>query len=123
MYLRKRDIDGAQFVKAYIEQHFAAPFDIEDLARLVGFSKSHLHKVYKQYYKISPIEYKISLRMQHGAELLQADLSVKEVATAVGYASIKSKFSLLFKKHFGVTPMTYKKQYRHDLDGPGLQFQ
>lgn len=117
MYLRKKDIEGAQFVKAYVEQHYAEPIRIEDLSRLVGFSKSKLHQVFKYCYNSTIIDYQIYLRIQHGAELLQTDLSVKEVATAVGYASIKSKFGSLFKKHFGLTPMEYKKQFRIDLNG------
>ena len=114
MYLLRKDVEGLQLVKAYIELHYAEPIRIDDLSRLVGFSKSKLHQTYRFRYGTTIIDYQISLRMQRGAELLQSDLSVKEVAVAVGYAGIKSKFGSLFKKHFGLTPMEYKKQFRID---------
>ena len=114
MYLLKKDVEGLQLVKTYVEQHFAESIRIEDLSRMIGFSKSKLHQTYRFRYNVTIIDYQISLRMRRGAELLQSDLSVKEVAVAVGYASIKSKFGFLFKKHFGLTPMEYKKQFRID---------
>jgi len=119
MYLFKKDVEALQLVKAYVEQHYAEPIRIDELSRLVGFSKSKLHQTFRYRYNVTIIDYQISLRMQRGAELLHSDLSVKEVAVAVGYAGIKSKFGSLFKKHFGLTPMEYKKQFRIDIGHTG----
>lgn len=81
-----------------------APWSVETLARRVGLSRSRFSARFSELVGEAPMTYVTRWRMNVAARMLRAsDLSVAEVATAVGYESVPS-FSRIFKKTIGLPP-------------------
>ena len=99
-----------QLIMTYMENNYAKDISIEQLATLYYVSPTYLSKIFKDLTGFSPINYLIQIRLKKAHELLTTDdLTVKEVAKAVGYEDAYH-FSKSFKKHFGTSPSLVKKQ-------------
>lgn len=82
--------------------------NVQRISDQIGLSESTLHRKLKEE-NTSIKEIKDRVRMGSGLHLLQTtDLPVSVIADKCGY-STHSKFSLRFKKHFGITPADLKK--------------
>ena len=61
-----------------------------------------------------PINYLIHVRLEKAKEMLEDGReSIRTIANLVGYDDVYH-FSKLFKKHFGVSPMYYRKKSLSD---------
>ena len=95
-----------EIITTNIEQHFSAKL----LADKFKISESSLKKYFKGIYGQNISFYLKDLRLETAAKLLiNSKLSVNEIANKVGYLN-QSKFSAVFKEHFHVTPLEYRKQ-------------
>lgn len=93
----------------YLENHHAEEITLEQLAQQLYVSPTHLSKVFREATGMSPINYLIQIRLKHANELLKVgELSIKEVASRVGYQDAYH-FSKLFKKYYGVAPSKIEK--------------
>ena len=93
----------------YIHSHFRERITLEQLAALESLSVSRFCDVFRESYGTAPIRYLIGVRIKMACELLKTtDLSVWEVAEAVGYTDV-SLFARQFKSHVGVTPRHYRE--------------
>ncbi|MGH7603860.1 MAG: AraC family transcriptional regulator N-terminal domain-containing protein [Gemmatimonadaceae bacterium] len=89
---------------AWINEHFAEPLRIEDLARKANMSTSALHNHFKAVAAMSPIQYQKQLRLHEARRRLVAgETSAEAIAYAVGYASA-SQFSREYARLFGEPP-------------------
>jgi signal transduction histidine kinase/DNA-binding response OmpR family regulator len=98
-------------VRAAARCHLSDPdFSVADLADEVGLSRGHLTDRVKDELGQTPSALLRSMRLNKGAELLEAEQgTVTEVAYAVGFNSL-SYFSRCFKEAFGVPPSSYRAE-------------
>ncbi|MFC7055034.1 helix-turn-helix transcriptional regulator [Enterococcus alcedinis] len=97
-----------QLITTYMENNYAKEISIEQLATLYYVSPTYLSKIFKDLTGVSPINYLIQIRLKNAHQMLEKqDLTVKEVAKAVGYEDAYH-FSKSFKKHFGISPSIVK---------------
>jgi AraC family transcriptional regulator, arabinose operon regulatory protein len=90
-------------------QHVNKCIKIEDLARHVNISESHLSKLFRLKTGSSPIDYFINLKMQEAIRLLSnKSLRIKEVAFKLGYND-PYYFTRIFTKQIGTSPASYVK--------------
>lgn len=91
--------------KNFIELNFRSPeFNIEALCKMTHISHSYLCKIFKRETGMTAKAYLTSLRTQEAIYLLQhSELSVKEIASSVGFAD-EINFMKAFKKHHRKTP-------------------
>lgn len=89
--------------KAYIDTHYAADINLDQIAREAGISKFHFIRIFTKYYGRTPHIYLREIRLTHAKELLQKGIPIKNVCMAVGFDSVPS-FSRLFKSMTGRTP-------------------
>lgn len=83
---------------------------VEDLAREVGVSRSGLAQRFSDLAGEAPMRYLTGWRIQLAKHLiLQAGLSIAEVADRVGYES-EAAFNRAFKRHVGVPPVAWRKK-------------
>ena len=95
----------------YILKNYDKPIKNEDLARLTGYSTVYFRKLFTKLYGVSPITYVHELRIKKGKEMLMGEqISITEVSDTLGYQNIYD-FSRTFKKHVGLSPSKYIKQY------------
>ena len=94
----------------FIEYNYFRPFDVTRLAEELGMSRAHFTTVFTAAMGVSPYNYLTRFRISKAESLIKSDagLSVTEVAYSMGFSSIE-RFSEMFKKYAGVSPLVYKK--------------
>ena len=90
----------------------ARDLDIRQVARTVGTSVSHLHRLFKDALGTSPLRYaREHLIAQAKDALSNTTLSCQEIARRLGYDD-PLYFSAVFKRIVGVSPRGFRKRHR-----------
>lgn len=96
----------------YLYHNYCDDIRLKQLAEMEHLSPSRYSAVFKQCMGLSPQGFIISLRMENAADLLhRTDLSIKQVAQAVGYVD-PLYFSSLFKQKMGISPSGYQERQK-----------
>ncbi len=91
----------------YIQFNYSHDISIDDVAKSVGVSRSHLYRVFMLNVGKSPINYLTDYRINEACKLLrEGNLSIAEVAVSVGFFD-QFYFSRVFKRAKGVPPSKY----------------
>ena len=95
----------------YIEQHLKEPVMLSDLAKNANLSEFHFHRIFRKYSSETVNEFVTRFKLERAAIFLclNPKLSITAIAMEYGYND-SSSFSRTFKKHFGVSPLNYRKQ-------------
>jgi len=105
---KNSESDFFNLVNILIEQQVNAKFDIQKIAKTIGYSPNHLSFIYKNKFGITPARYHTSLRLSKAKSYLSQDnLSVTEISDALGFLSV-ADFSRFFKRYVGISPYNYK---------------
>lgn len=89
---------------AALHRDLARNWSVEDLASVAGMSRSRFAELFMETVGEPPLRYLHRWRLAMASDLLRrSNLSVKEVAHAIGYES-EAAFSRAFKTMFGRTP-------------------
>lgn len=84
----------------------------EGIAESLGVSANYFSRVFRRELGLSPWQYLSRLRVLRAKQLLaDTDMSVTEVAIAVGFAD-SAYFSRTFHKEVGRSPLAYRRQVR-----------
>lgn len=103
------DVMRLERVRSAIDGNAAEPPDILHLCRIAAMGRTKLRESFKTVYHITLGEYIREARMKRALMLLSdGEPAVQTVAAHLGYASA-SKFSIAFKKLYGVSPEDYRK--------------
>lgn len=95
----------------WIHRHCREEFRFEGLARELGMSRRNFIRRFKAATGFPPVEYLQRLRVGAARRLLEEDaISVQEVGAAVGYED-GAFFRSLFKRHTGLAPAAYRRQF------------
>ena len=93
----------------YIDEHYAKPISVKDLANLEHISCGHFRVLFKQKTGMTPTYYITALRLRNACVLLkQTDLTVKEIALSVGFSD-QMYFTRVFTKQFGIPPKAFRR--------------
>jgi transcriptional regulator GlxA family with amidase domain len=99
----------------YLEVNCQEPLNLDGLARIAHMSKRHFVRSFQAAMRISPIAYRVHLRVTRAAALLRrTELSVTEVAYQVGFDD-SNYFARQFHKVLGLTPSQYRRQQQARL--------
>lgn len=91
----------------YIQFNYSHDISVDDIAKAVGVSRSHLYRVFMANVGQSPIDYLTDYRISEACSLLKSsNLSIAEIAISVGFFD-QFYFSRVFKKIKGVPPSKY----------------
>ena len=94
---------------ALLHRDITRPWNVDDLGREVGLSRSALADRFIRLIGVPPMHYFASWRMQVATEKLRnTSASLAQVAEMVGYGS-EAAFSHAFKKAFGAAPATWRR--------------
>ncbi len=103
----------------WLQDHLSRPVSIAGLAKFLGISSRSLNRRFQKATGYSPQAYLKSQRIASARDLLrQSNLSVSEVAWRVGLQDV-SYFSKVFRAHFGMPPLQYRRAVRGKLFAPG----
>jgi len=95
---------------AYIEDHPDRAISLRELAAAAGLSRFHFSRVFKHHLGLSPARYVERSRIgQAKALIVNADMSLANIAQAVGFAD-QSHFTRRFRLHEGRTPAEFARE-------------
>lgn len=99
---------GMDRTLAYIEENYASPLNVRELAHVAHFSQYHFIRVFRKTFHETPHQYLVRRRLDQAKELLAcSERSVTEICFEVGFES-PSSFSTLFRKVVGWSPSVYR---------------
>lgn len=102
-------VDIAAAAKSIIDNHYMTMYTIDDVARQIDVSRSHLFRCFRQRYKKSPKCYLDDIRINMAKKFLRLSESpIKTIAVLCGYSN-EQYFCRAFKKHTGFTPAAWRK--------------
>lgn len=89
---------------AYIHEHAATPLSVETIARSMGCSVGHFHRLFRRRTGRTPVALLTDIRIQRAMRLLrESPMQVAEVAREVGYED-PLYFSRVFHRKTGLRP-------------------
>jgi len=102
----------------FMKENLENKIILEDIAKAVGYSSSHLITIFSQKTSYSPMVYYNQLKIQRACSYLQfSDMKIKEIAFRLGYYD-PFHFSNSFIKEMAVTPREYRKRYHDNKNMP-----
>ena len=103
-----------------LEKKFAAPWSLEQMARICNMSVSSFRQSFRRMTGLPPLEYLVQLRLSRAAGMLvNSNESMDSVAAACGFNDV-NYFSKQFKKHFDILPSRYRKDCQAGKRAPDL---
>jgi AraC-like DNA-binding protein len=102
--------------KVFIDNNYQEDIDLERISKQAFLSRFHFHRLFRQVYKRTPLQYITQKRLDRAKSLLSENKPVTEVCNDVGFESLGS-FSVLFKKEIGFAPQYYRNMaYKKKLE-------
>lgn len=96
----------------YVEQHYAEPVRICQLADACHISETHFRALFEKAVNMKPLEYLQFRRIKHACDkMLNTDNNMETIATLCGFSS-QSSFNRAFQKYLGTTPYQWKQAHR-----------
>lgn len=102
--------------KRYLSDIVNVP-DINELICTSGFSRTQFYRLYTLFFRTSPKDDLIRMRLESARELIRSepDKKMYEVATACGFNDVPNFFRF-FKKRYGYTPKNYANALKMDME-------
>lgn len=107
---QKKDVNVSK-IKQYVDYNYMNDLKVDEIAKIFGFERSYLFRIFKAKYGIGLKEYIVKVRTDWAKKFLADGYSVVDTSFMVGYRD-EFNFSRGFKKFVGVSPMEYKKKYK-----------
>ncbi len=96
----------------FMKDNLENKITLDDIAKHVNYSKSHLITLFTQGTSYSPIMYYNQLRIQRACSYLQfSDLKIKEIAFVLGFYD-PFHFSKMFLQQMEISPNEYRRRYK-----------
>jgi signal transduction histidine kinase/DNA-binding response OmpR family regulator len=105
------DVQFLQQFEAYMDRHYARQdFQVSDLCREFGLSRSQIYRKVTALLGESISDYLQNIRLKKAEVLLvEGQLPVAEIAYQVGYSS-PDYFSTVFRSRYGVSPSAFRRE-------------
>jgi AraC-like DNA-binding protein len=98
-------------VISFMQKNLHRNLSNRDLEKLTGYSVRHFNRVFKRYFRLSPVQYHLQQRIAYAMRLLTvSDKPVKEIAATVGFPD-QLYFSSVFKRRTGIPPSKYGREF------------
>lgn len=103
-------IDKVENVINYIEENLEHQITLEDLAKLIFFSKFHFHRIFQDIVGESVMEYIRKRRISKAAlKLMYTDVKIIDIAIEYQFNS-QDTFTRAFTRYFNLTPSAFRKK-------------
>jgi transcriptional regulator GlxA family with amidase domain len=97
-------------LKAFLSENFSRDIPVDEMASIMGLSRSHFTRVFNREMGMSPRLYLEDLRLKTAVDILSGEnVTVKEAAVRSGIHDV-NYFCRLFRKRYGISPGMYKER-------------
>lgn len=104
---KKQDI--IKKIMEYSEKHYAQKISLDDIARIVKYSKSYLSAFFKASTGVNYYDCLTRIRLRYATiQLIKTQKPIAAIALDNGFADVKS-FNAFFKKYFKKSPYEYRE--------------
>jgi len=96
----------------WLELHFSEKVSIDRLVAFIGYSRTRSFTLFREHTGLTPNDYLLRFRINRAKEMLaNTSADVQDVAAACGFSD-SGYFVRMFKRHYGSTPLAYRKAVR-----------
>lgn len=93
----------------YMRMHICDDLSVDEIANAIGYSTTHLNRLFKQYTKYTPYRFFLREKIMESRRLmLTNDMTFVQIAERLGFCS-SSNFYYEFRKISGMTPTQFRK--------------
>jgi AraC-like DNA-binding protein len=103
-----------------LQNHYAEDLTAQEISRRLGYSYTHLERVFRKEFKISIHQQLLKMRIDAAAHGLQMGKSIKEVAGECGFSDYYY-FLKTFKRLRQMTPGTFQKTFDMTVQESGIR--
>lgn len=97
---------------AFVRAHRGRALTTADLAKAVGVSERHLHRILQKAMGVTPHELMLRLRIEAaGEQLASSDVAIAKIAVDHGFCD-QSAFTKHFRTRTGLTPKAFRKRHQ-----------
>ncbi|HEX2944365.1 MAG TPA: AraC family transcriptional regulator [Clostridia bacterium] len=94
----------------YMQENYSQKLSTQDISALLAISEGHFCRIFRQYFKKTPMEYLNYYRITQAVRLLEeTEHKILEIAMETGFDNL-SYFIGTFRHFMGMTPSKYRKQ-------------
>ena len=98
-------------IACYIAENCCSPLSLNSIAEHFYMNKCYLSRIFKEDTGFTVNGYLHARRIQKARALLVQDpMNISEISEAAGYENL-TYFERVFKKHTGMSPLEYRRQY------------
>ncbi|MDF2723030.1 MAG: transcriptional regulator, AraC family [Paenibacillus sp.] len=99
----------AEKIRTYIDTHYFEPLTSTDIASKLGISTRYVNNIFKEQYKLTPMQYLTEVRIGLARKLLaETGKDIIAICFEVGYDSV-STFYRTFKAVVKLSPKSYRE--------------
>ncbi len=111
-YVNNSEMEKIKPAIKHMEEGYGGRITLEDMAAVCGMSPNYFSKRFKEITGQTPFEYLLAYRVEAACEmLLEGSGNVTDVCYHCGFNDL-SYFINVFKKHMGISPKVYAKNYK-----------
>ena len=108
--ITKHSLVKFERVLSYIDENYKTNIRLSDLAGIMNISTMYFSNYFKEVFRISPKQYILNKRLSESQRLLlTTDMSVKEIAYALGFKE-ESYFSEFFTQKMGISALKFRSR-------------
>ena len=108
------NFEAAAAAKKFINENYALPISLKDIANAASLSPNYFHTVFKATCNMTPHDYLINRRILAAKEMMwNTDNSISEIAEKCGFGN-QQYFSQVFKQQLGISPGQYRKKQQQN---------
>jgi AraC-like DNA-binding protein len=103
----------AERIRSYIDQHYFEPLTAGDIAARLGVGARQVNNIFKEQYRMTPIQYMTEVRIGLAQKLLaETENDIVSICFEVGYETLPT-FYRAFKNIVNMSPNMFRQQTRN----------
>ncbi len=104
-----------RYIINYIVENFSHDINLNELAKMAGYSPDHFRVLFKKETGCSPLKYITDKRLDLAKRLIEdiSDMTLSDIAEYVGYHNY-IHFTNIFKEKYGVSPSAMRRLKESD---------
>ena len=102
----------ADDLKFFLDMHYAEKFQLQDIAKKLGFHQNYLTRIFSEKFSVTPKKYLTDLKLKKACNLLSStNLPINLISTALGFEDALA-FSKKFREVYKISPSAFRQSHK-----------